>query len=221
MAPERQCLMTNSPLTANQLEKNAPGAYCSLPTSLQQANSGPPSTRPSTRVKPSLASNHFRLSAHSSNLTSARIDLPFAPVPSQQSPPHPPLPLPFNHIAKALSPPQKFSDRFHETSRIPPGTPTSNPKPTFFNIATPEAAPGAEHLNIKVSDNNNEIFFKIKRTTKLEKLMTAFCERQGKSISSVRFLFEGTRVQPSDTPEALEMADGDQLDVHQEQVGGW
>ncbi|CAH0047930.1 unnamed protein product [Clonostachys solani] len=83
------------------------------------------------------------------------------------------------------------------------------------------AAPSAEHLNIKVSDNNNEIFFKIKRTTKLEKLMTAFCERQGKSISSVRFLFEGTRVQPSDTPEALEMTDGDQLDVHQEQVGGW
>ncbi|CAG9939407.1 unnamed protein product [Clonostachys rosea f. rosea IK726] len=88
-------------------------------------------------------------------------------------------------------------------------------------VPPPEAAPGAEHLNIKVSDNNNEIFFKIKRTTKLEKLMTAFCERQGKSISSVRFLFEGTRVQPSDTPEALEMADGDQLDVHQEQVGGW
>lgn len=61
----------------------------------------------------------------------------------------------------------------------------------------------SEHLNIKVSDNNNEIFFKIKRTTKLEKLMTAFCERQGKSISSVRFLFEGTRVQPTDTPDAV------------------
>ncbi|KAF4122559.1 small ubiquitin-related modifier [Geosmithia morbida] len=84
----------------------------------------------------------------------------------------------------------------------------------------PEAPVNTEHLNIKVSDNNNEVFFKIKRSTKLEKLMTAFCERQGKSPSSVRFLFEGTRVQPTDTPEALEMQDGDQLDVHQEQVGG-
>ncbi|KAI6779055.1 Ubiquitin-like protein-like protein [Emericellopsis cladophorae] len=84
----------------------------------------------------------------------------------------------------------------------------------------PEAPANTEHLNIKVSDNNNEVFFKIKRSTKLEKLMSAFCERQGKSISSVRFLFEGQRVQPTDTPEALEMADGDQLDVHQEQVGG-
>ncbi|KAJ9130796.1 hypothetical protein NKR19_g9756 [Coniochaeta hoffmannii] len=82
----------------------------------------------------------------------------------------------------------------------------------------PPAAP--EHLNIKVTDNNNEVFFKIKRNTKLEKLMLAFCERQGKTLQSVRFLFEGQRVQPSDTPDTLEMADGDTLEVHQEQVGG-
>jgi hypothetical protein len=65
-----------------------------------------------------------------------------------------------------------------------------------------QEAPGSsEHLNIKVTDNNNEVFFKIKRTTKLEKLMGAFCERQGKSQSSVRFLFDGTRVQGTDTPD--------------------
>ncbi|KAK5652600.1 hypothetical protein OQA88_10361 [Cercophora sp. LCS_1] len=84
----------------------------------------------------------------------------------------------------------------------------------------PAAPAGAEHLNIKVTDNNNEVFFKIKRNTKLDKLMTAFCERQGKSPASVRFLFEGQRVQPADTPDTLEMQDGDTLEVHQEQVGG-
>ena len=63
--------------------------------------------------------------------------------------------------------------------------------------------PQTEHLNIKVTDNNNEVFFKIKRSTKLEKLMVAFCERQGKAMSSVRFLFEGQRVQPSDTPDTV------------------
>ncbi|EWG38138.1 hypothetical protein FVEG_01454 [Fusarium verticillioides 7600] len=83
-----------------------------------------------------------------------------------------------------------------------------------------QAPANSEHLNIKVTDNNNEVFFKIKRTTKLEKLMGAFCERQGKATSSVRFLFDGTRVQPTDTPDALEMQDGDTLEVHQEQVGG-
>jgi small ubiquitin-related modifier len=109
-------------------------------------------------------------------------------------------------------------------------------------------------LNIKVTDNNNEVFFKIKRTTALSKLMNAFCERQGKSMQSVRFLFDGARVNPTDSPDSvshqifvslplhfkcslrashasiqlganttlpqLEMADGDTLEVHQEQIGG-
>ncbi|PFH63330.1 hypothetical protein XA68_13787 [Ophiocordyceps unilateralis] len=83
-----------------------------------------------------------------------------------------------------------------------------------------EQPANSEHLNIKVTDNNNEVFFKIKRSTKLEKLMNAFCERQGKNMTSVRFLFDGTRVQPTDTPDSLEMTDGDSLEVHQEQVGG-
>ncbi|GAM86067.1 hypothetical protein ANO11243_040770 [Dothideomycetidae sp. 11243] len=82
-----------------------------------------------------------------------------------------------------------------------------------------EPAP-TEHLNIKVTDGNNEVFFKIKRTTPLKKLMDAFCERSGKSMASVRFLFEGVRVNATDNPDTLEMADGDTLEVHQEQIGG-
>ncbi|ETI22125.1 hypothetical protein G647_06197 [Cladophialophora carrionii CBS 160.54] len=77
-----------------------------------------------------------------------------------------------------------------------------------------------EHLNIKVTDGNNEVFFKIKKSTKLEKLMKAFCERQGKDPKTARFLFEGQKVQTGDTPESLEMQDGDSIEVHQEQIGG-
>lgn len=68
---------------------------------------------------------------------------------------------------------------------------------------TPTAPASAEHLNIKVTDGNNEVFFKIKKSTKLEKLMKAFCERQGKDIRSARFLFEGQKVQAHDTPEQV------------------
>lgn len=93
----------------------------------------------------------------------------------------------------------------------------------------------AEHLNIKVTDNNNEVFFKIKRSTKLEKLMKAFCERQGKDLNTVRFLYDGDRVTQNDSPDTvcashwhsarsnmlqLGMDDGDTLEVHQEQIGG-
>jgi hypothetical protein len=117
------------------------------------------------------------------------------------------------------------------------------------NMQKPEDAGQSEHLNIKVTDNNNEVFFKIKRTTQLKKLMDAFCDRQGKNIASVRFLFDGQRVQPTDNPETvrdcnlvrldwrtncpfqhrlsntdktsqLDMQDGDTLEVHQEQIGG-
>ncbi|KAF2800067.1 ubiquitin-like protein-like protein SMT3 [Melanomma pulvis-pyrius CBS 109.77] len=88
------------------------------------------------------------------------------------------------------------------------------------NVQKPEDVGQTEHLNIKVTDNNNEVFFKIKRTTQLKKLMDAFCDRQGKNIASVRFLFDGQRVQPTDNPETLDMQDGDTLEVHQEQIGG-
>jgi hypothetical protein len=111
----------------------------------------------------------------------------------------------------------------------------------------PEDGAQSEHLNIKVTDNNNEVFFKIKRTTALGKLMNAFCDRQGKNISSVRFLFDGQRVTAQDNPDTvcsrrrgattqcrtrqisgrtianilqLDMQDGDTLEVHQEQIGG-
>ncbi|KAM3086003.1 SUMO protein smt3 [Clarireedia jacksonii] len=67
----------------------------------------------------------------------------------------------------------------------------------------PETPVASEHLNIKVTDNNNEVFFKIKRSTQLKKLMDAFCDRQGKAPNSVRFLFDGSRVQPTDSPDKV------------------
>lgn len=70
----------------------------------------------------------------------------------------------------------------------------------------PEGAGQTEHLNIKVTDNNNEVFFKIKRTTALKKLMDAFCERQGKAPNSVRFLFDGSRVQATDSPDTVSIS---------------
>jgi hypothetical protein len=66
-----------------------------------------------------------------------------------------------------------------------------------------DEAGSADHLNIKVTDNNNEVFFKIKRATALGKLMSAFCDRQGKKLESCRFLFDGQRVTADDTPDTV------------------
>lgn len=86
--------------------------------------------------------------------------------------------------------------------------------------ATPPP-PKATHLNIKLKDDReNEVFFKVKPSTQLSKVITAYCAQQGVAENTLRFFFDNTRIAPGDTPEKLEMEDGDMIDVHQEQQGG-
>ncbi|KAI8062215.1 ubiquitin-related domain-containing protein [Gongronella butleri] len=85
-----------------------------------------------------------------------------------------------------------------------------------------EVGAPSEHINLKVvGADNNEVFFKIKKSTPLRKLMDAYCDRQGKAPGSVRFLYDGNRVLPVNTPDELDMEDGDTIDVMVEQIGGF
>ncbi|KAF7340851.1 Ubiquitin-like protein SMT3 [Mycena sanguinolenta] len=76
-------------------------------------------------------------------------------------------------------------------------------------------------INIKVvSSTGEEVFFKIKRSTKLSKLQGAYASKVGKDVSSIRFLYDGARINDDDTPASLDMEDNDTIDVMVEQVGG-
>ncbi|KAJ7187149.1 ubiquitin-related domain-containing protein [Mycena filopes] len=76
-------------------------------------------------------------------------------------------------------------------------------------------------INIKVvSSTGDEVFFKIKRSTKLSKLQGAYASKVGKDVGSIRFLYDGSRINDDDTPMSLEMEDNDTIDVMVEQVGG-
>ena len=78
-----------------------------------------------------------------------------------------------------------------------------------------------DHVNLKVvTQDGNEIYFKCKQATPLQKLMHAFCNRQGVSTNSVVFSFDGNRINETQTPEQLSMEDGDIIDVRLEQQGG-
>ena len=57
--------------------------------------------------------------------------------------------------------------------------------------------------------NGNEVYFICKVSTPLQKLMHAFCNRQGVSMNSVRFLFDGIRIDETQTPQQLDMEDGE------------
>ncbi|KAG5569954.1 hypothetical protein H5410_059720 [Solanum commersonii] len=77
------------------------------------------------------------------------------------------------------------------------------------------------HINLKVkSQDGNEVFFRIKRSTQLKKLMNAYCDRQSVDFNSIAFLFDGRRLRAEQTPDELEMEDGDEIDAMLHQTGG-
>ncbi|KAL5721205.1 Small ubiquitin-related modifier 1 [Ranunculus cassubicifolius] len=61
----------------------------------------------------------------------------------------------------------------------------------------PNDQSGVDHINLKFKgQDGNEVFFRIKRSTQLKKLMTTYCDRQ-----------------------SLEMEDGDEIDAMVHQTG--
>jgi len=78
-----------------------------------------------------------------------------------------------------------------------------------------------EYIKLKVvGQDNTEVHFKVKYSTNMGKLKKSYAERQGVQQASLRFLFDGKRIQDDETPKQLDMEDGDVIEVYQEQVGG-
>ncbi len=78
-----------------------------------------------------------------------------------------------------------------------------------------------EVLTLKVkSQDQDEVHFKIKKSTPLKKLMERYCERLNILLNQANFVFEGEKVFPYNTPKQLNMRDKDEIAVMVEQVGG-
>ncbi|VEU42005.1 unnamed protein product [Pseudo-nitzschia multistriata] len=91
-------------------------------------------------------------------------------------------------------------------------------------MSADEKAPdtGNEPITIRVRDQTGEeTFFKIKKTTKMSKVFGTYANRKGVQLSSLRFLLDGERIEPDQTPKMLELDDQDQIDCMLEQSGGW
>ena len=75
-------------------------------------------------------------------------------------------------------------------------------------------------IGIKVvSQDGNEVFFRVKMHTSLGRVMAAYANRVGMNLRSLRFLFDGERIRDDHTPNQLDMYEGDCIDVMVEQVG--
>ncbi|KAJ0333899.1 hypothetical protein COL922a_010271 [Colletotrichum nupharicola] len=105
---------------------------------------------------------------------------------------------------------------------VPPHAPA--PQAPAPEDAAPHGAaetPNNAAINVKIVDTTGHtIVFKIKRDTRMQKVMAAFCERQGKDPKSVRFIFDGTRLVEDDTPRILDLEEDDVIEAQQEQIEG-
>lgn len=63
--------------------------------------------------------------------------------------------------------------------------------------------------------------FKVKKGTPLRKIMSAFAERKGVDAHILRFTYDGTRVDPNQTPKMLEMEQMDEIEVFLPAHGGY
>jgi Ubiquitin-2 like Rad60 SUMO-like len=63
-----------------------------------------------------------------------------------------------------------------------------------------------------------ETFFKIKKSTRMQKVFDTYAQRKGIQASSLRFLLDGEKIGPDQTPKMLELDDQDQIDCMLEQV---
>ncbi|EPZ31033.1 hypothetical protein O9G_001507 [Rozella allomycis CSF55] len=63
--------------------------------------------------------------------------------------------------------------------------------------------------------------FRVKKTTKMRKVMESFCDRTSQNIHKLRFVFDGTAIDAQSTPESvLGLEDEDLIEVKPYQEGG-
>lgn len=78
-----------------------------------------------------------------------------------------------------------------------------------------------QQITLKTSDGlGNEILFRVKRNMPLKKLISAYCKKRNIAEDTARFSVDGTRIAGYETPDDLELEDGDILHVGIMQTGG-
>lgn len=96
------------------------------------------------------------------------------------------------------------------------------------SAAAGTGAADEQKLTVRVQDaSGNEVFFKVKPATKVQKILKAFEEKQGVDPGAYRFHYDGKRLPDlrggrtsEDTIADWAMEDGDQIDADVQVKGG-
>ena len=78
-----------------------------------------------------------------------------------------------------------------------------------------------DKLDLKVRDGNGAVtHFKVKKSTKFRKILTAYAGKAGINPDTIRMMVDGQRVHLEQCPGDYDMESGDQIDAMAEQQGG-
>ncbi|VDN06364.1 unnamed protein product [Thelazia callipaeda] len=90
------------------------------------------------------------------------------------------------------------------------------------NSADPGAQVSSDYIKLRVlGQDSNEVHFRVKFGTSLGKLKKSYADRMGVDVASLRFLFDGRRINDEDTPKSLEIEDDDIIEVSLSGATGW
>ena len=69
-----------------------------------------------------------------------------------------------------------------------------------------------ESITIKLRDQTgDETFFKVKPTTKMQKVFDTYAKRKSQQVDNLRFLMDGERIKGDQTVKQLELENDDQI----------
>ncbi|KAN0133462.1 ubiquitin-like protein [Lactarius tabidus] len=75
-------------------------------------------------------------------------------------------------------------------------------------------------LNLVISLLEARITVKVKANMQFKKIFEVAEKRFAKDPGTLRFVYDGERLSPTDTPAERSMEDGDVIDAHLQQLGG-
>lgn len=72
-----------------------------------------------------------------------------------------------------------------------------------------------DFVKIKIrGSNGTDIWFSIRRTMRMSRIMQAYCDRKGVTIFDFLFSFDGHIISPESTPDTLGLKNDDIIDVY-------
>ncbi|CDW53454.1 Small ubiquitin modifier [Trichuris trichiura] len=84
-----------------------------------------------------------------------------------------------------------------------------------------ESAPDRSIVIKVVNQHGNDVSFRVKSQTSMEKVKRTYASRMQLPLESLRFQYEGRRITDDMTPESLKLQNNETIEVYQVQEGGW